>query len=645
MAMIRPFVHIIILAYTFVGFFSSPTSAQDQTAADSLLNVLHTDDTISDSSRCVLYYEIAFYSTDPSERIHYAEQALKIAEELQNDQLIAFGLRYKGNGLRSQGQLSEAIKHYLDAASLYAGSNKGLEAGVIYIDLGDIYAIQNNYQNSLNYYRQGINIFRQSKDSVKLATALLNVGELYRTNQKLDSAIVYFQRSKAIFSKIGYAIGLAYNLGNIGLVLAEEGKYELAEENIAKATAILVKIDDQYPIAVFQTALADIYANRGAYDQALVYGHTSLKIGEELGLKEQIRDASLKLSEIYQSAGNSDEAYTYLKQYIAYRDSINNEETIRQMADLRTAYEVSKKQAEVDLLQEQALLNNIVVWCAIFIIALLLILTVALLKIYRIKDRAIRIVRERRRVIAAQRNQLDEVNKTKDRFFSIISHDIRGPISNFQGISGLINVLAESNDADGLKQLGSMMEASAKEVSVLLDNLLEWALSQEGKIPYHAEPVKLKELCQANLGIMLNMAMAKQIELRGRLTQEVIVDADKNSVSTIIRNLLSNAIKFTPEGGEVKLEIAEVDGMGLVSVIDTGIGIPKDKLNDLFQLKGMRSSWGTKGEKGIGLGLTLVYEFVQLNHGQIEVESEEGKGTTFKVYLPLTKKTVLAESN
>lgn len=636
---------MIIIAYIFVGFFPRFVNAQNQVMADSLLEVLQTDELISDSSRCVLFYEIAFYSTDPNERIYYAEQALKIAEELQNQQLIAFGLRYKGNGLRSQGQLSEAIKHYLTAASLYAKSNKGIEAGVIYIDLGDIYAIQNNYQNSLNYYRQGINIFLQSQDSVKLATALLNLGELFRTNQKFDSAIVYFQRSKTIFSKIGYSIGSAYNLGNIGLVLAEQGQHEMAEENISKASAILEKLGDRYAVAVFQTALADIYANRGEYDQALAYGHGSLETGEALGLKEQIRDASLKLSEIYKMEGNSDQAYTYLKQYITYRDSINNEETIRKMADLRTEYEVSKKQAEVDLLEEQALLNTIVVWSAVFIIALLLILTIALLKIYRIKDRAIRIVRERRRVIAAQRNQLDQVNKTKDRFFSIISHDIRGPISNFQGISGLINMLADSNDADGLKQLGSMMESSAKEVSVLLDNLLEWALSQEGKIPYHAEPVKLKEICQTNLGIMLNMAMAKQIDLSGGLTQEVIVKADKNSVSTIIRNLLSNAIKFTPEGGEVRLEIWKENNLGVISVKDTGIGIPKDKLEDLFKLKGTRSRWGTKGEKGIGLGLTLVHEFVAINGGRIEVETEEGKGTTFKVFLNLSEVAELKEAS
>lgn len=633
--MIRPINNIILACTICAGFFTLESFGQNQTVADSLKNIVVENHQLSDSSQCALYIKIAYNSTVPDDRIAYAEKALAIAENLQNKSLMVASLRYKGNGLRSKGLLSEAIAQYIRASKYLNVENNSKEEGIIYLDLADLYAIQNNFETSKSYYLQSIEVFKLQEDSIKLASALLNAGELFRSYKRYDSAIVFFQRSKIIFKKINYPIGSAYNLGNIGLVMAEQGQQTQAEENINEAIDILQEMGHHSAISEYQTSLADIYEQRGEYNRALKYAKSSLNIGLEKGLKEQIRDASLKLSELYKSAGNSDQAYTYLKQYITYRDSINNEETIRKMADLRTEYEVAKKQSEVDMLSKQAKLNRIIAWSAVFIIALLLVLTIALLKIYRIKDRAVRIVRQRRRVIAAQRNKLDEVNKTKDRFFSIISHDIRGPISNFQGISGLINVLADSKDEDGLKQLGSMMEASAKEVSDLLDNLLEWALSQEGKIPYNAESVSLRELCQSNLGIMLNMAMAKNIDLTGDSLEDVIVDADKNSVSTIIRNLLSNAIKFTPEGGIVDLKIQESNGRGVIIVKDSGIGIPKNKLDNLYSLKGERSRWGTKGEKGIGLGLTLVHEFVELNKGEIEVESEEGKGTVFKVFLPL----------
>lgn len=633
--MIGELKNTILACALWAGLLHTQVYGQDQALADSLAAIVSVENNLSNSDLCNLYLDIAYNSTHPDDRITFAEKALKSAEKVSDSKLIAASLRYKGNGLRSKGQLSEAIGVYLEAARYIEGSQNSGDIGVIYVDLADLYAIQNNFNTSKKYYLQSIEAFKLQKDSIKLASALLNTGELFRAEKKYDSAIVFFQRSKSIFNTINHPVASAYNLGNIGLVMAEQGRHAQAEKNINDALEILQAVGHHSAISVYQKSLADIYEERGEYEQALKYARKSLSLGAAHDLKEQIRDASLKLSELYKLAGDSDEAYVYLKQYITYRDSINNEETIRKMADLRTEYEVNKKQIEVDLLSEQAKLNRIITWSAIFIIALLLVLTMALLKIYRIKDRAVRIVRQRRRVIADQRNKLDEVNKTKDRFFSIISHDIRGPINNFQGISVLINSLADSEDVDGLRQLGSMMEDSAKEVSSLLDNLLEWALSQEGKIPYHAEPISLRELCQTNLAIMLNMALAKQVDLTGDSLVDVKVFADKNSVSTIIRNLLSNAIKFTPEKGTVELKIEEVNGEGLITVKDNGIGIPQDKLDNLFSLKGERSRWGTKGEKGIGLGLMLVHEFVELNHGRIEVESEEGIGTTFKVILPM----------
>ena len=615
--------------------FDFNLNAQNQKVADSLFQILSNNSNLIDSEKYVLLERIAFHSGTPDKNIEFGNKALEIAKSNNNISWQAQCHMHIGDGYRQKGDLILAISHYLDAAKYYNEIDHQIGISSAYVNLGIVYRKQGNMENAISFYRRAISIFKSNNDSLRLATSLLNVGELYRENENLDSALIYFQRSKIIFRELDYPIGTAYNLGNIGLVLAEKGHYNQAEENINQAIVILEDLGDRYPIAVYQTSLADIYAQRGEYNRALKYAKSSLNIGFEEGLKEQIRDASLKLSELYKSVGNSDQAYSYLKQYITYRDSINNDETIRKMADLRTEYEVAKKQTEVDLLSKQAKLNRIVSWSAVFIIALLLVLTVALLKIYRIKDRAVRIVRQRRRVIAAQRNKLEEVNKTKDRFFSIISHDIRGPISNFQGISKLINVLADSKDVDGLRQLGSMMESSAKEVSALLDNLLEWALTQEGKIPYYPGKVSLQDTCHTNLSIMLNMAMAKNIELKGNLKEEVLVMADKNSVSTIIRNLLSNAIKFTSENGQVDLDIYEEGNEGIIVVRDNGIGITKDKLEDLFSLKGVRSQWGTKGEKGIGLGLTLIHEFVELNKGKIDVESEEGKGTTFKVHLPL----------
>ena len=393
--------------------------------------------------------------------------------------------------------------------------------------IASVYLIQGNYTLSLKYYSQSNSLYKKAGDTTKLASSYLNTGELFRYMAEYDSALKYYQWSQHLYREVNYALGLAYGLGNIGLTYAETNRIDSAEIYMKEAIDNFKVLGQNYPIATYQTSLTDIYAQRGNLKQALYYAHSALYIGQKEGLKEQIRDASLKLSELYQTQGNYRKAYDYQSQYITYRDSINNEETIRQMADLRTEYEVSQKQAEVDLkqtevdlLNEQARNNQIVLWSVIVILVLALFLVFALMKVYRVKVRAIRIVRKRRRIIAAQRNQLEEVNRTKDKFFSIISHDIRGPISNFQGVSQLIHLLVESKDYDGLLKLGTMLDTSTKEVSSLLDNLLEWAMSQQGRMPYKPEKIKLHHLCDSNLSIMQNLATAKQIQLTEKVKRK-----------------------------------------------------------------------------------------------------------------------------
>lgn len=624
----------LIKAYFFVGFFSlsSFSVGQNSETADSLKKILLKH--VSKGDQLELLHEISFYETKPDSVEKYAQKLISLSEESGNLEYLCKGYLQLGYAFRLNGTLDESLKFLFKSVSIASKNSLSKVEAAAYSAIGDTYLHEGNMKSALSFYRKSLYIFKQIKDTLNYSSSLLNYGEMYRKNKQLDSAMVYFYESRNLYAIISYEIGLAYCYGNLGLVYAEQGQHQLAEKNMNQAIAILEKLGDRYPIAVYQTSLADIYAQRKEYSRALQYAHSSLTIGMEEGLKEQARDASLKLSTLYKSAGNSDQAYIYLHQYIAYRDSINNEEIIRKMADLRTEYEVAKKQTEVDMLNKRSQINRVIAWSAMLIIALLLILTIALMKITRIKDRAVRVVRQRRRVMTAQRNQLDELNKMKDHFFSIISHDIRGPISNFQGMSGLIRMMAESHDVNGLKQLGSMIENSSKEVSSLLDNLLEWALSQEGKMPYEPEEASLCELAQSNIDIMKNMAAAKRIQLITSFDEDVNVWVDRNSASTIIRNLLNNAIKFTPDEGSVTLSIMREGSMGVVSVQDTGIGIPQSTMESLFTFKGKRSRWGTKGEKGIGLGLTLAHEFAELNQGSISVESEEYKGTTFKVRLP-----------
>ena len=338
-------------------------------------------------------------------------------------------------------------------------------------------------------------------------------------------------------------------------------------------------------------------------------------------MKEQIRDASLTLSELFEIRREIDSAYHYHKQYVAYRDSINNEETIQKIADLRTEYEVGQKQAEVDVLTAQQRTERVVMAAIGMLAIVLLILGLIVYKYYKQKSKI--------------SLELARLNQTKDKFFSIISHDLRGPVSSFMGISRMIKFLVQADEKDQLLEMADDIDDSVERLSALLDNLLNWAMQQQGHFPNVPEKVMLNELAEELVKTLKNMAQGKQIALKAEIPEPIYLWVDRNTTMTILRNLVNNALKFTPEGGKVVIKAMQQGEQAIIEVKDTGVGMPAEKLNSLFKLQDKKSTYGTAGEKGLGLGLQLVYEFVEMNRGRIEVTSQEDQGTTFRITLPL----------
>ncbi len=623
--------------YFLIGFVFITTQCfcQNQPKADSLINVLESGQKLSDSVKIELLREVMVNHTDQDAIITYGAQAYELAKKLDDPLwcykiLIEIGYAYK-----LKGDLEHGLDAFLEALTYVKESGNSKQEAILYNAIAGIYRVQQDYSKTLKFYNQAISGLRQANDSITLAGTLMNTGEFYRVNHELDTAIFYFKESGEIYKNINYLLGTAYNLGNIGLVYAEQGKHELAEKNINAATEILTELGDLYPIAVYDTYMADIYKEKGDMPRALAYASNSLSIAIKNGLKEQIRDANMKLSELYELNKDFENAYIHQSQYLIYRDSINNEETIRKMADLRTAFEVSQKQIEVDLLNKEKQRQRIIAIALIVVLILIGTLTLVLYRTNQIRKRVNHTVSSQRLEMQKQRDQLNSLNATKDRFFSIISHDLRGPVNSIMGISEVIKMLVMEGNKNELIEMGDHIEKSAKHLYSLLDNLLKWAISQQGQFPYKPEKLQLKELADETLQVLANIAASKKINLLHDIDSNLLIWADKNSFQTIIRNLLSNALKFTEEGGEVKLSAKAANDFVVVNVIDNGVGITEQKMKNLFHLDNKKSTWGTSGEKGVGLGLSLAAEFAQLNHGSISAESEEGMGSIFTIQIPL----------
>jgi signal transduction histidine kinase len=231
--------------------------------------------------------------------------------------------------------------------------------------------------------------------------------------------------------------------------------------------------------------------------------------------------------------------------------------------------------------------------------------------------------------------KLLKLNAEKDMFFSIISHDLRSP---FNGILGLLDIIANDynnySDKERLKIIQTS-HASAKIAFNLLDNLLEWARLQNNKFEIEKEKIDPREIINEIKSLILSDAEKKEISIITKTLPNIEVTLDVNSFKTVVGNLLRNAVKFTPNGGSIELDIKQLPSDIELSIKDTGVGMSKDTINKLFKLSENITLPGTNNEKGTGLGLIICKDLVALNGWKMNIESQLGMGTTFRILIPM----------
>jgi signal transduction histidine kinase len=246
--------------------------------------------------------------------------------------------------------------------------------------------------------------------------------------------------------------------------------------------------------------------------------------------------------------------------------------------------------------------------------------------------------------VQQQNTELQELNATKDKFFSIISHDLKGPLNSLTSFSGLLINHTDSLSKDEIRLLAKDLDKSLKNLFALLENLLEWSRSQTGNIEFNPEPFDVGTLLQVNTDLLNAQAKNKNISIINSNDKAVAVNAHKHSINTVIRNLVSNAVKFTPPGGTITLGLNQGIDKITISVADTGVGMGPEIIEKLFRIDTKHSTRGTADEKGTGLGLILCKDFIEKNGGKIWVESVVGKGTIFYFTLPAAQQKIVEKT-
>lgn len=485
------------------------------------------------------------------------------------------------------------------------------------------------FDQSKGYLREALSLSQQINNADQIMAAYYRMGQLYQGQAQYDSAAFFLQEGLAMQDTLNTQRYTLLFLLQLGQVYADAG-------NLGQAAQIAQRMADFEPTAFDAQQLLSYYRLQGVISEAkgdyagvVRYQTESFKDYLKNQLYRQAKEDALLLMAAHKALDQTDKALHYAETVHWLNDSIASRQDVELLAEQRKDFEfqLERQQIEAEQAKETAVLQARARQNSIVAIGGMLLAALGFGFFWY--------TRRQKQTIAGQNQQLQQLNETKDRLFAIIGHDLRKPAIAFRGIAKKVSFLLRKKDFATLEQLGEEIEKDAAGLSQLTENLLNWALTQRDVMPYQPTQLKLLPLLEDTAAPFQTALQNKQLDLEWAVPEDSVVYSDANALSTIVRNLLDNAIKFTPEGGRITLAGTAEGQLLKLKVKDTGVGIPPEKLKELFLLKKGRTQPGTAGEKGSGLGLHLAHELSKLNQSSLGVNSHVGKGTIFTLSLPL----------
>jgi len=491
--------------------------------------------------------------------------------------------------------------------------------------------------------------FEETNNKTGIAESLLYLGEIYQHQKKSFKAIEALNRCLEINQQRGHIEGIAESYLKIGKINASIGKPYKAYNNYINGLEYYEKIQNPKGIVLSRFALAKYYYSFDDLENSKAQLKKALHIAQKQLLLKEEYEISKLLSEIYLKQENYYRASQILYRANILSDSLSISNLDKEITQIQMQFEFDKRmqQKEMEAIrlnsQHQLRLQRTKIFRNITAIVLLLISILA----FVIYKRALK-TKKKNEILEAQKKQIDKqvaelkeqktalerANRTKDKFMSIIGHDLRNP---FNAINSFVSLVAEHpNQMDEeklMKYLYLIKDAGANAMS-LLENLLEWAKTQSGEIIAQKEDVLINYILRGNVLLIKEMARQKNIELIEDLKGNPTVNIDKNMINTVIRNLLSNALKFTNNGGEIWIKTVINNNEIKIIIQDSGVGISEELLSNLFEPDVIKR--GVDGMASSGLGLILCKEFLLHHRQELRVDSKLNYGTTFWFYLPLS---------
>ncbi len=629
---------------------------QGQSLVDSLKLMLRNPPNDSVETRWVNSLFGLYLSIDLDSALIYGERAKILAEKTQDSVLIASNTLNFGSYYWYQSNFTQAMESYVRAAAIFDRLGSETDKADAQLNIALIYLIMGEGSKSKPFLYKVLDVYTSNEYWNGVSTGYQYLGIIYDEEANYDSAIYCYENCILYSKKSKIIASQAWGYSGLGQAYQKKGQFDKARKYQLESLKIEEQLGNTPGMLQSYISLGSLEREIGNLQEAEDYFRKAQSMPEIIGDFISQRNLYQEMVKLYEATGEISKAYSSYQKHVAAVDSIKNSEDLATINELNEKYESEKKAREILTLQKDRELDQLTLekertQKTIFIIASILFLLLSsglvfgYLQLRKSKnqiDKRNAMITKMNKALNKSQDELIASNKTKDKFFALIAHDLRGPITSMQGIGRMLAYYHKKGDMARINQLIEQVDQSASSVNHLLDNLLKWALSQTDGLNYQPTKFELGQLIEEIKIVYEEALKAKQIELRIGNVEEIIVEADRNMVSSVIRNLLSNAIKFSPFSGQISVSVEEIADVAVVSVADSGQGMPQQTIDKILTDRPVNSTQGTLNEKGTGLGLLLCREFTKKHQSDLLINSSSS-GTTISFQLKLVHQPQKAE--
>jgi len=567
----------------------------------------------------------------PDSAEYYYKQALELAINQQLTHEEATIIASIGALYYIRGNYFQALEKFTESLDKFRGLNdqKGVAAGLN--NCGMIFCVQKKYRLSITQHQRSLEVCNQIKDTLLQERNLFNLAIVYNDMGKYDSALYFAQKARDINLAKDYRTENIRLSNLFGEIYFQKGDYQESFESYLEVLNAK-DFDNKWEQGYAFAGIARTGLKLGYTDQAIKYATASFQMASEIKALWDMTHAAEILAEAYAQKGNFKEAYCFEVKYKLLSDSLLNEANEREMNNLHLLQqEAENRRLLLQSEKQQLALHRKNQMTYIYVVGFVLfsILVFLLWRNLRLKSKMNKSLQAKNSIIAHKNQELEHANATKDRFFHLVAHDLKSPLSVMISFTDVLQQNLAYYDEEKIREFLTALHQSSLQGFRLLENLLDWARLQTNAITYDPDKLKIYPLVDDTLQLLGSNAKDKNIEVKTEVDEQLMAVIDRNMFLTVLRNLLSNAIKFSEEGSSVTISAKKTDDRVTIKVTDTGVGIPQADMDKLFRIETYYSRPGTKKEKGTGLGLILCHDFVKKMGGQLQVESTEGKGSSF----------------